>query len=318
MAKQKTILVTGGAGFVGSHLCRALLGLGHKVICLDDFSTGKAGNIRDLSSNPSFIMIEADVRKLPDDKLPEVEQIYNLACPASPKAYQSDPIKTLMTNVDGTHRVLEFALKTKAAVVQASTSEIYGSPLEHPQKESYWGNVNPVGIRSCYDEGKRAAETLCTDFAKKHKLQIKIARIFNTYGPNMDKDDGRVVSNFIVQALLGKDLTIFGDGSQTRSFQYVDDLVAGLIALMESGLLIALPLNLGNPGEFTIDQLADLVLKLLPESKSKKIRLDLPQDDPVRRCPDISQAKRILNWQPRVPLKDGLVKTINYFKTIVL
>ena len=318
MIKQKNILVTGGAGFVGSHLCRSLLGLGHSVICLDDFSTGQPGNILDLKNNPKFSLIKADVRAISQDKIGKVDQIYNLACPASPKAYQNDPVKTLLICITGAQNVLELAKKNNASVVQASTSEVYGDPLQHPQTETYWGNVNPVGVRSCYDEGKRAAETLCTDFAAQNKLQVRIARIFNTYGPNMDKDDGRVVSNLIVQALLNKDLTIFGDGSQTRSFQYVDDLVSGLIALMESEKLITGPVNLGNPGEFTVNQLIDLILEILPNSQSKKIFLALPQDDPTRRCPDIAKAQELLGWKPQIALQDGLVKTINYFKTINL
>jgi len=312
--KQSTILVAGGAGFIGSHLCQRLLNSGHSVICLDDFSTGRKSNIKNLKDNKNFKIIEADVRELP--AINNIDEIYNLASPASPPAYQKDPIKTLMTGVLGTYNILQLAEKNKARVVHASTSEIYGSPKEHPQKETYWGNVNPIGIRSCYDEGKRAAETLCTDFKNSRGMDVRIARIFNTYGPNMDPEDGRVVSNFIVQAIKNRPLTIYGDGSQTRSFQYADDLVDGLVSLMENEIAAG-PVNLGNPDEFTINQLADVVLKLIPESQSQKKFLPLPADDPPQRQPDISLAKQLLHWEPKIHLEEGLVKTINYFKSIV-
>ena len=317
MANPKSILVTGGAGFVGSHLCARFLKMGHNVICLDDFSTGSKNNLEEMAENPLFKIIEADVKNLPLNGLNKVEVIYNLACPASPKAYQKDPVKTFLTSILGMLQVLELAKKNNALVIQASTSEIYGDPLQHPQTENYWGNVNPLGTRACYDEGKRGAETLCSDFRRMYGLNIKIARIFNTYGPRMDKDDGRVVSNFIVQALKNQPLTIYGEGSQTRSFQYIDDLINGLAAMMETKW-DGEAMNLGNPNEFTMNQLADEVLKLIPESGSKKASAPLPQDDPQKRRPDIALAKKYLGWEPEVELAEGLKKTIDYFKTIKL
>ena len=306
---MKTILVTGGAGFVGSHLCRRLLDQGHNVICLDNFFTGQKRNIVDLLDNKNFELIRHDITM---PILLETDEIYNLACPASPPHYQFNPVETVKTNVMGILNMLELAEKTKARVLQASTSEVYGDPAEHPQRETYWGNVNPIGIRSCYDEGKRVAETLCMDFHRQNKVDIRIVRIFNTYGPNMYENDGRVVSNFIVQALQNQDLTIYGDGSQTRSFQYVDDLINGMIKMMEQNEFIG-PVNLGNPGEFTIKQLAEKVLQMIPESTSKIIYKDLPKDDPRQRKPDISLAKEKLGWEPGVVLEDGLEKTIGYF-----
>lgn len=311
--KNKTILVTGGAGFVGSHLCRRLLDQGHNVICLDNFFTGQKRNIVDLLDNKNFELIRHDITM---PILLETDEIYNLACPASPPHYQFNPVETVKTNVMGILNMLELAEKTKARVLQASTSEVYGDPAEHPQRESYWGNVNPIGIRSCYDEGKRVAETLCMDFHRQNKVDVRIVRIFNTYGPNMYENDGRVVSNFIVQALQNQDLTIYGDGSQTRSFQYVDDLINGMIKMMEQDEFIG-PVNLGNPGEFTIKQLAEKVLQMIPESTSKIIYKDLPKDDPRQRKPDISLAKEKLGWEPGVVLGDGLEKTIGYFRGVL-
>ena len=310
---MKTILVTGGAGFVGSHLCRRLLDQGHNVICLDNFFTGQKRNIVDLLDNKNFELIRHDITM---PILLETDEIYNLACPASPPHYQFNPVETVKTNVMGILNMLELAEKTKARVLQASTSEVYGDPAEHPQRETYWGNVNPIGIRSCYDEGKRVAETLCMDFHRQNKVDIRIVRIFNTYGPNMYENDGRVVSNFIVQALQNQDLTIYGDGSQTRSFQYVDDLINGMIKMMEQDEFIG-PVNLGNPGEFTIKQLAEKVLQMIPESTSKIIYKDLPKDDPRQRKPDISLAKEKLGWEPGVVLEDGLEKTIGYFREVL-
>lgn len=311
---MKTILVTGGAGFVGSHLCRRLLDQGHNVICLDNFFTGQKRNIVDLLDNKNFELIRHDITM---PILLETDEIYNLACPASPPHYQFNPVETVKTNVMGILNMLELAEKTKARVLQASTSEVYGDPAEHPQRETYWGNVNPIGIRSCYDEGKRVAETLCMDFHRQNKVDVRIVRIFNTYGPNMYENDGRVVSNFIVQALQNQDLTIYGDGSQTRSFQYVDDLINGMIKMMEQDEFIG-PVNLGNPGEFTIKQLAEKVLQMIPESTSKIIYKDLPKDDPRQRKPDISLAKEKLGWEPGVVLGDGLEKTIGYFRGLGL
>lgn len=310
---MKTILVTGGAGFIGSHLCAALLRKKYDVICVDNFYTGSKNNIRSLMDNPHFEVIRHDVT-VPLSL--EVDEIYNLACPASPIHYQFDPVQTTKTNVHGAINVLDLANRTKAKVLQASTSEVYGDPQEHPQKESYHGSVNPIGPRSCYDEGKRCAETLFFDFHRQHNVNIKIARIFNTYGPNMHCNDGRVVSNFIVQALRGDDITIYGEGQQTRSFCYVDDLVKGLIALMEVDDDITGPVNLGNPIEFTICELAEHVLKLTGSS-NKIVYKDLPIDDPKRRRPDITQAERLLGWSPRIPLQEGLLKTIHYFKGVV-
>ena len=311
MAKSiKTILVTGGAGFVGSNLCIKLLQSGARVICVDEFSTGRLTNIEKFKNHKNFKLVKGDVTKPLNFK---VDEIYNLACPASPPAYQRDAIKTSLTNILGTLNCLNLAKKTKAKMLQASTSEIYGDPLEHPQKESYWGNVNPVGIRSCYDEGKRMAETLCMDFYRQYGVEIKIVRIFNTYGPGMAANDGRVVSNFITQALSNKPLTVYGKGSQTRSFQYIDDLIAGLIAAMAAKKTFTGPVNLGNPAEFSVLDLAKKVLKMTG-SKSKIIYKALPSDDPKQRKPDISLAKKALNWQPKVTLEDGLRKTINYFK----
>lgn len=310
----KTILVTGGAGFIGSHLCERLLSEGNKVICLDNFFTGTRENIQKLTANPDFEVIEHDVTEPVDLK---VDEIYNLACPASPPHYQYDPIKTTKTSVLGAINMLELAKQLNIKILQASTSEVYGDPDVHPQPESYWGKVNPIGIRSCYDEGKRVAETLFFDYNRQAKLDIRVVRIFNTYGPNMDPNDGRVVSNFIVQALKDEDITIYGDGSQTRSFQYVDDLVEAMVRMMNNDKAFLGPVNTGNPNEFTIKQLAEKVLEMIPGSKSQIVYKDLPQDDPKQRQPDISLAKDKLGWEPTIELQEGLTKTIAYFREIV-
>jgi UDP-glucuronate decarboxylase len=306
------ILVTGGAGFLGSHLCDKLLGQGHEVVCLDNLFTGSKANIAHLAGNPAFEFVRHDVI---DPFKFEVEQIYNLACPASPPHYQFNPIKTTKTSVMGAINCLGLAKRVKARVFQASTSEVYGDPTVHPQPESYWGNVNPIGRRSCYDEGKRCAETLFFDYHRENKVDIRVVRIFNTYGPRMHPNDGRVVSNFIVQALKGEPLTIYGDGTQTRSFCYVDDLIEGFVRLMNQDKTVG-PVNLGNPGEFTMLELAEQVLKLT-KSKSKIVHRPLPADDPKQRRPDIALAKKYLKWEPTVPLAEGLKKTIAYFRTKV-
>jgi len=303
------ILITGGAGFLGSHLCDRLIEQGHEIICLDNFFTGRKSNIQHLVGNPRFELIRHDVI---DPFKFEVDRIYNLACPASPPHYQYNPIKTMKTSVVGAINCLGLAKRVKARVFQASTSEVYGDPNVHPQPEAYWGHVNPIGLRSCYDEGKRAAETLFFDYHRENGVDIRVIRIFNTYGPRMLPDDGRVVSNFIVQALQGKDLTVYGEGSQTRSFCYVDDLVDGFMRFMEQEKIVG-PMNLGNPGEFTMLQLAELVLKKVG-GKSKITHLPLPSDDPKQRRPDITLAKETLGWEPKVPLEDGIEKTIAYFK----
>ncbi|MEK9752004.1 MAG: UDP-glucuronic acid decarboxylase family protein [Rhodospirillaceae bacterium] len=313
MHLRKRILVTGGAGFIGSHLCARLVADGHDVLCLDNFFTGSKDNILGLLDNPHFELMRHDVTF---PLYVEVDEIYNLACPASPVHYQHDPVQTTKTSVHGAINMLGLAKRTKAKILQASTSEVYGDPEVHPQPETYKGNVNPIGPRSCYDEGKRCAETLFFDYRRQHGLCIKVARIFNTYGPNMHPNDGRVVSNFIVQALRGQDITIYGEGTQTRSFCYVDDLVEGLIRLMESGDDVTGPINLGNPGEFTIRQLAELVLEKTGVD-AKMVKKPLPADDPMQRCPDISLAKEKLGWAPKTALADGLEKTIAYFKGVV-
>lgn len=309
----KRILVTGGAGFLGSHLCERLLKEGHEILCLDNFYTGRRSNIAHLMSNPYFEVIRHDICF---PLYVEVDEIYNLACPASPIHYQFDPVQTTKTSVHGAINMLGLAKRVKAKILQASTSEVYGDPKVHPQDEAYWGNVNPVGTRSCYDEGKRCAETLFFDYHRQHKLKIKVARIFNTYGPRMHPNDGRVVSNFIVQALKGEDITVYGDGKQTRSFCYVDDLIDGLIRLMNSLDDITGPVNLGNPCEFTILELAETVIKLIG-SKSKVIFNPLPQDDPIQRKPNIFRARTVLDWDPKVVLEAGLRKTVEYFSAIV-
>ena len=303
------ILITGGAGFLGSHLCDRLIEQGHDIICLDNFFTGRKANIQHLVGNPHFELVRHDVI---DPFKFEVDRIYNLACPASPPHYQYNPIKTMKTSVVGAINCLGLAKRVKARVFQASTSEVYGDPNVHPQPEAYWGHVNPIGLRSCYDEGKRAAETLFFDYHRENGVDIRVIRIFNTYGPRMLPDDGRVVSNFIVQALQGKDLTVYGEGSQTRSFCYVDDLVDGFMRFMEQEKIVG-PMNLGNPGEFTMLQLAELVLKKVG-GKSKISHLPLPSDDPKQRRPDITLAKETLGWEPKVPLESGIEKTIAYFK----
>ena len=308
---MKRILVTGGAGFVGSHLCERILAEGNEAICLDNYFTGSKENIAHLLKNPYFELIRHDVTM---PVFLEVDEIYNLACPASPIHYQFNPIKTIKTSVMGAINMLGLAKRIHAKILQASTSEVYGDPNVHPQTEEYWGHVNPIGIRSCYDEGKRCAESLFINYYHQNKVKIKIIRIFNTYGPRMHPNDGRVVSNFIVQALQGKDITVFGDGSQTRSFQYVSDLVEGMIRMMNTNDKIIGPINIGNPGEFTILELAEKIIKQT-KSKSKIVFLPLPEDDPTQRQPDITQAKKILNnWEPKVPLEEGLQKTIDYFK----
>lgn len=303
------ILITGGAGFLGSHLSDRLIEQGHEVICLDNFFTGRKSNIQHLLGNPRFELVRHDVI---DPFKFEVDRIYNLACPASPPHYQYNPIKTMKTSVVGAINCLGLAKRVKARVFQASTSEVYGDPTVHPQQEAYWGNVNPIGLRSCYDEGKRAAETLFFDYHRENGIDIRVIRIFNTYGPRMLADDGRVVSNFIVQALQGKDLTVYGEGSQTRSFCYVDDLVEGFMQFMEQEKIVG-PMNLGNPGEFTMLQLAELVIKKVG-GKSKITNLPLPADDPKQRQPDITLAKSTLGWEPKVPLESGIEKTIEYFR----
>jgi len=313
---MKKILVTGGAGFLGSHLCDRLVEQGHEVIALDSLFTGNQKNLQGLIANPRFKFVKRDVVDAVDCKALGVEgldEIYNLACPASPVHYQYDPIHTMKTSVLGAINMLELARNTGAKVFQASTSEVYGDPSVHPQPEDYWGNVNTIGIRSCYDEGKRAAETLFFDYQRAHKLRIKMVRIFNTYGPRMAADDGRVVSNFIVQALRGEDLTVYGDGTQTRSFCYADDLVEGFMRLMSAEDSVVGPINMGNPGEFTMIELAEKVLRLTG-SKSKLIHMPLPQDDPKQRRPDITKAKQYLDWEPTIPLEQGLIRTIAYFK----
>lgn len=311
---MKRILVTGGAGFVGSHLCEYLLKQGNEVICLDNYFTGKKQKIVHLIGNPWFELVRHDVT------MPyyiEVDEIYNLACPASPVHYQYNPIKTIKTSVMGAINMLGLAKRIKAKILQASTSEVYGDPEMHPQPESYWGNVNPIGVRSCYDEGKRCAESLFVNYHKQNKVRIKIVRIFNTYGPKMEPDDGRVVSNFIVQALQNKDITIFGDGTQTRSFQYVSDLVEGMVRMMNTEEEFTGPVNIGNPGEFTMLQLAREILDITG-SKSKIVYLPLPEDDPVQRQPDIRLAREKLGgWEPSVPLREGLVQTIQYFDKLL-
>ena len=307
------ILVTGGAGFIGSFLCERLVRDGHDVICADNFYTGDKKNIMGLLDEPNFELMRHDIT------FPlylEVDDIFNLACPASPIHYQRDPVQTTKTCVHGSINMLGLAKRVKARILQASTSEVYGSPFEHPQTESYWGNVNPIGPRSCYDEGKRCAETLFFDYYRQHDLRIRVARIFNTYGPRMHPNDGRVVSNFIVQALLGEPITIYGDGSQTRSFCYVDDLVEGLMRLMNVGGNYPGPVNLGNPGEFSILELAEKVIEITG-SKSTLVRKPLPQDDPLQRRPDISEAKKTLDWEPVTPLAEGLVKTVAYFDDLL-
>jgi UDP-glucuronate decarboxylase len=307
------ILVTGGAGFLGSHLCDALIKEGHDVLCVDNFFTGNKDNVSHLLSNPKFELLRHDVTF---PLYVEVDQIYNLACPASPIHYQHDPVQTTKTSVHGAINMLGLAKRLNARILQASTSEVYGDPEVHPQTEDYWGRVNPIGIRSCYDEGKRCAETLFFDYYRQHQLEIKVMRIFNTYGPRMHPNDGRVVSNFILQALKNKSITIYGDGSQTRSFCYVDDLIGGMIKLMESDKAVTGPINIGNPNEFTMIELAELVLKLT-SSKSKLIYKDLPEDDPKQRQPNISLAKAKLDWEPKVKLEDGLKETIVYFRKLL-
>jgi len=312
--RRKRVAVTGGAGFLGSHLCDRLLDAGHEVLCVDNFYTGSKQNISHLMNNPMFELVRHDVTF---PLFVEVDQIYNLACPASPPHYQSKPIQTTKTNVHGAINMLGLAKRLGAKILQASTSEVYGDPEVHPQTEDYWGNVNPIGVRSCYDEGKRCAETLFFDYHREVGLQIKVARIFNTYGPRMDPGDGRVVSNFIVQALRGTPLTIYGDGRQTRSFCYVDDLLGGLTAFMDSDAEVTGPINLGNPGEVTMKELATLVLELTG-SRSEIVYEPLPADDPVRRCPDIGRAEAQLGWSPTVVLRDGLTRTISYFDELLL
>ncbi len=308
---MKKVIVTGGAGFIGSHLCKKLLELGNQVICIDNLFTGSLDNIETLMENPKFQFIKHNIIEPYDI---ECNQIYNLACPASPPHYQYDPISTMKTSICGIINALEVAHKYRATVLQTSTSEVYGNPLVHPQTESYWGNVNPIGIRSCYDEGKRAAETLIMDYHREKNVNTRIIRIFNTYGPNMDKNDGRVVSNFIIQALQNKDITMYGDGSQTRSFCYVDDLIDGMIGMMNNPKRFIGPVNLGNPSERTILDFAQKIIKLT-NSKSKITFKPLPQDDPMQRKPDITLAKKELNWEPKIDIDEGLKQTIEYFKT---
>jgi UDP-glucuronate decarboxylase len=311
---NKTVLVTGGSGFIGSHLCRKLLGLGHDVLCVDNLFTGSKNNIRDLLSHPSFEFMRHDITF---PLYVEADEIYNLACPASPVHYQFDPVQTTKTSVHGAINMLGVAKRVKAKILQASTSEVYGDPEIHPQPESYWGRVNPIGPRACYDEGKRCAETLFFDYYRQYQLPIRVVRIFNTYGPNMHPNDGRVVSNFIVQALRGEDITVYGDGGQTRSFQYIDDLVTGMIRMMTNDRNFVGPINLGNPHEFTILELAELVLKLIPESRSRIVFKGLPADDPKQRKPDITLAQEILNWAPVTELEEGLGRTIAYFRSVI-
>ena len=307
----KRILITGGAGFIGSHLSKKLLDQGHSVLCVDNLFTGRKENIAELMKNEKFEFLEHDVTSPLEA---EADEIYNLACPASPVHYQLDPVETVRTAVLGAINMLELARKTGAKILQASTSEVYGDPEISPQPETYWGRVNPIGVRSCYDEGKRCAETLFFDYWRQHKVNIRVVRIFNTYGPNMRPDDGRVVSNFIMQALRDEDITIYGDGKQTRSFQYIDDLLDGLIKMMENGNGFAGPVNLGNPLEFSMIELAQKILALIPESKSKIIYQPLPADDPKQRRPDITLAREKLGWEPKVGLEEGLKKTIGYFR----
>jgi UDP-glucuronate decarboxylase len=309
-ASESRVLVTGGAGFIGSHLCERLLALGQDVLCVDNFYTGTRGNVSALVREPAFELMRHDVTF---PLYVEVDRIYNLACPASPIHYQFDPVQTTKTSVHGAINMLGLAKRLKAKILQASTSEVYGDPKVHPQREDYWGNVNPIGLRSCYDEGKRCAETLFFDYYRQHGLPIKVARIFNTYGPRMHPNDGRVVSNFIVQALKGEAITVYGKGSQTRSFCYVSDLVEALIRLMGTGTDFTGPVNLGNPIEFTILELAEKVVKMTG-SRSKIVFKPLPPDDPVQRQPDISLARKTLSWEPTVALEDGLRETIDYFK----
>ena len=311
--ERKRILVTGGAGFLGSHLCERLLARGQEVLCLDNYFTGSKENIRPFLDHPHFEAIRHDVIH-PIDL--EVDEIYNLACPASPVHYQFDPVRTIQANVLGVTHLLELARRTKARILQASTSEVYGDPQIHPQTESYWGNVNPIGIRSCYDEGKRVAETLMMDYHRQYQVEIRIVRIFNTYGPRMAVNDGRVVSNFILQALQGKEITVYGDGSQTRSFCYVDDLIEGIIRMMEAPGLTG-PVNLGNPEEFTVLELAEKVIALTG-SRSKIVYKPLPQDDPTQRRPDISLAKKFLSWEPKTRLEEGLKRAVAYFEEYLL
>lgn len=310
---NKRILVTGGAGFLGSHLCERLLDAGNDVLCVDNFFTGARRNIAHLLDNRRFELLRHDVTF---PLYVEVDEIYNLACPASPIHYQFDPVQTTKTSVIGAINMLGLAKRVKAKLLQASTSEVYGDPTIHPQPEEYWGNVNPIGFRSCYDEGKRCAETLVFDYVRQHKMAAKVVRIFNTYGPRMHPSDGRVVSNFVVQALLGKDITLYGDGSQTRSFCYVDDLVEAMIRMMATGRETTGPINIGNPHEFTIRELGELVISLT-DSRSKLVFEPLPADDPRQRQPDIRKAKEILRWEPKVALRDGLVKTIDYFDDLL-
>lgn len=310
----KRILVTGGAGFIGSHLCERLLKEGHEVLCVDNFYTGRRANIAHLLQNPNFEIIRHDITF---PLYVEIDEIYHLACPASPIHYQFDPVQTVKTAVHGSINMLGLAKRTKAKILLASTSEVYGNPQVHPQPESYWGNVNPIGPRACYDEGKRCAETLFFDYHRQHKVRIKIARIFNTYGPRMHPNDGRVVSNFIMQALRGEDLTVFGDGKQTRSFCYVDDMIDALIKLMNTDDDFTGPVNLGNPYEISILELAKFVIELTG-SNSKIVFKPLPHDDPVRRKPDITLAREKLNWQPTVPLEEGLKRTIEYFEGLLI
>jgi UDP-glucuronate decarboxylase len=309
----KRILVTGGAGFLGSHLCERLVDGGHEVLCVDNYFTGRRANIAHLLDHPGFELMRHDVTF---PLYVEVDEIYNLACPASPIHYQYDPVQTTKTSVHGAINMLGLAKRTRAKMFQASTSEIYGDPHQHPQTEDYWGNVNPIGPRSCYDEGKRCAETLCFDYHRQHRLRIKVVRIFNTYGPRMHPNDGRVVSNFIVQALRGEPITIYGEGHQTRSFAYVDDLIEGFVRMMASPDDVTGPINLGNPGEFTIRQLAEKVLTLTG-SRSRIEHHALPENDPLQRRPDIGRAKALLDWEPRVRLEEGLKKTIAYFDALL-
>ncbi len=307
---MRSILVTGGSGFLGSHLCERLLERGDNVVCLDNFFTGRKENILHLMGNPRFELIRHDIV---EPITLEVDQIYNLACPASPVAYQYNPIKTIKTSTVGVVNVLGLAKRCKARVLHASTSEVYGDPTVHPQTEDYWGNVNPIGPRSCYDEGKRVAESLCVNYHQEHQLEVRIIRIFNTYGPRMDPNDGRVISNYITQALRDQPITIYGEGTQTRSFCYCDDLIRGMMLMMEQDQSIG-PVNIGNPGEYTMLQLAQEVLRAIPESKSTIEHVPLPQDDPKQRCPDITKAQTILGWSPEIDLRTGLARTVEYYR----